>query len=500
MGTPTTSTIEQQQQMNNNSRSSLGHSAGTPTKSIVADTTAAAKDKGAQQQQQQDATTVKDSAAAVPSSAAPDSASDAQQLNGGVSTPMDGALTAAAATLAGLASSIPASAPTPATPTSQPTPGAAPQSDEPAGAVSTTTSTAANSSSTPTTLPTTTTSAVPTSFTTTSTPAAANGTMTTASVVATPSPTPTAATTNTTTSSNSLPPATKAATDKGGLPKAMIKPNVLTHVIDGYVIQEAPDPFPVQRQRYPERDGGDEPPKKRNTTESNSPISPSHQHQQSALQPPQNPSQAGSGGGAASDMGNCEICGKPELRSKMKRKRFCSVDCARAAKQNSTDQVSSPSHNGTNAQTQAAGNGLAPESVTTSSVNPVAPSNIKLERLESMDTTAPQSVPSGFAAATPMETGSATVPATAAAASAEDTPVIMKWTVHEVCEFIKNLPGCSDYAEDFLIQEIDGQALLLLKENHLVNAMGMKLGPALKIVAKVQGLVASTAPEGQQMQ
>ncbi|EDW25190.1 GL15368, partial [Drosophila persimilis] len=36
--------------------------------------------------------------------------------------------------------------------------------------------------------------------------------------------------------------------------------------------------------------------------------------------------------------------------------------------------------------------------------------------------------------------------------------------------------------------EIDGQALLLLKENHLVNAMGMKLGPALKIVAKVESM------------
>ena len=156
-------------------------------------------------------------------------------------------------------------------------------------------------------------------------------------------------------------------------------------------------------------------------------------------------------------MGNCEICGKPELRAKMKRKRFCSVDCARAAKQNSTDQVSSPtSHNGTT-QPGLAGNGL-PESVTTttstSAVNPVAPSNIKLERLESMDTSAPAQYAAVTHAA--METGSGTIPAqaqTAAAAAAEDTPVIMKWTVHEVCEFIKNLPGCSDYAEDFLIQE-----------------------------------------------
>lgn len=33
-------------------------------------------------------------------------------------------------------------------------------------------------------------------------------------------------------------------TDKG-LPKAMVKPNILTHVIEGYVIQEAAEPFAV---------------------------------------------------------------------------------------------------------------------------------------------------------------------------------------------------------------------------------------------------------------
>lgn len=30
-----------------------------------------------------------------------------------------------------------------------------------------------------------------------------------------------------------------------GLPKAMVKPNILTHVIEGYVIQEAGEPFAV---------------------------------------------------------------------------------------------------------------------------------------------------------------------------------------------------------------------------------------------------------------
>lgn len=199
-------------------------------------------------------------------------------------------------------------------------------------------------------------------------------------------------------------------------------------------------------------------------------------------------------------MGNCEICGKPEHRSKMKRKRFCSVDCARAAKQNSTDQVTSPSHNGSahEAHPTSTGNGLDHSSSVTTTVNPVAPSNIKLERMDSMDQSTSHH-PAQFAAATPMETGTATIPVIPAI-TPEESPVIVKWSVQEVCDFIKNLPGCSDYAEDFAIHEIDGQALLLLKENHLVNTMGMKLGPALKIVAKIHSMIASVTAEGQQQQ
>lgn len=61
----------------------------------------------------------------------------------------------------------------------------------------------------------------------------------------------------------------------------------------------------------------------------------------------------------------------------------------------------------------------------------------------------------------------------------------LHFQVSDVCEFIRALPGCCDYAEDFAIQEIDGQALMLLKEDHLMSAMAMKLGPALKICAKI---------------
>ncbi|TUS40677.1 Leucine-rich repeat-containing protein 34 [Bagarius yarrelli] len=44
-----------------------------------------------------------------------------------------------------------------------------------------------------------------------------------------------------------------------------------------------------------------------------------------------------------------------------------------------------------------------------------------------------------------------------------------QWTVDQVWSFISNLPGCQDIAESFRAQEIDGQALLLLTEDHLMT-------------------------------
>lgn len=55
------------------------------------------------------------------------------------------------------------------------------------------------------------------------------------------------------------------------------------------------------------------------------------------------------------------------------------------------------------------------------------------------------------------------------------------------CRFLA-FAGCQEIAEEFRSQEIDGQALLLLKEEHLMSAMNIKLGPALKICAKINVL------------
>lgn len=64
----------------------------------------------------------------------------------------------------------------------------------------------------------------------------------------------------------------------------------------------------------------------------------------------------------------------------------------------------------------------------------------------------------------------------------------------EVCDFIRSIPGCANYADEFLMQEVDGEALLLIKPEHLVMALSMKLGPALKIVACIDSL----RPENEQ--
>uniref|UniRef100_A0A674CM27 Sterile alpha motif domain containing 11 n=1 Tax=Salmo trutta TaxID=8032 RepID=A0A674CM27_SALTR len=62
---------------------------------------------------------------------------------------------------------------------------------------------------------------------------------------------------------------------------------------------------------------------------------------------------------------------------------------------------------------------------------------------------------------------------------------ISKWSVEEVCGFVGGLAGCAEYTQVFREQAIDGETLPLLTEEHLLNTMGLKLGPALKIRSQV---------------
>lgn len=155
------------------------------------------------------------------------------------------------------------------------------------------------------------------------------------------------------------------------------------------------------------------------------------------------------------ELAKCEHCGQVDLRSKFKKnKRFCSVACSKKYK--STDKKKWKDDNEIDGD---------------SAESSLSPSDNPEQAQDNEDSSASESIP-------------------------KINP--LKWSVTEVCDFIRNLPGCSEYAEDFAIQEIDGQALMLLKEDHLMTAMAMKLGPALKIVAKIDDMRIDKEPTPKQ--
>ncbi|KAJ9600101.1 hypothetical protein L9F63_009612, partial [Diploptera punctata] len=259
-------------------------------------------------------------------------------------------------------------------------------------------------------------------------------------------------------------------------PKAMVKPQVLTHVIEGFVIQEASEPFAVNRssllndlvqvskpsnqQLSDKENNADEPPKKKHASDLLVPLPP----------------------GPKGDLAKCEFCGKVDLRSKFKKsKRFCSMACAKRQSKksglsDSRDQQwqkpSGKNEDWAGGQPDGAVTGATDDNTDTNDSAASCPES-SLSPSEAPD------VPS-----VDMEDSSASESVTPATQMTQRVNPL-KWTVSEVCEFIRTLPGCSDYVEDFAIQEIDGQALMLLKEDHLMTAMSMKLGPALKICAKI---------------
>lgn len=76
--------------------------------------------------------------------------------------------------------------------------------------------------------------------------------------------------------------------------------------------------------------------------------------------------------------------------------------------------------------------------------------------------------------------------------TAEGTTVPMsvsKWSVNDVCNYVESLPDAKHFAKDFRENEIDGSALLLLKEDHLIQTLNIKLGPALKLCSHIKKLI-----------
>lgn len=62
-----------------------------------------------------------------------------------------------------------------------------------------------------------------------------------------------------------------------------------------------------------------------------------------------------------------------------------------------------------------------------------------------------------------------------------------EWSCEEVFEFVRIVAGIN-VAQVFRVQEVDGSALSLIRDDHLVNTMQIKLGPSLKIMSKFNEL------------
>lgn len=62
-----------------------------------------------------------------------------------------------------------------------------------------------------------------------------------------------------------------------------------------------------------------------------------------------------------------------------------------------------------------------------------------------------------------------------------------QWDAEEVSEFLR-LQGFGSYSESFVNNEIDGQSMFLIREQHLMERFQMKLGPALTLIDTISRL------------
>ncbi|XP_077436993.1 polyhomeotic-like protein 2 [Vanacampus margaritifer] len=240
--------------------------------------------------------------------------------------------------------------------------------------------------------------------------------------------------------------------------QAVVQSHILTHLIEGFVIQEGAEPFPVERPSFSV-----------DCLRRHTPDSRMNGLPPKDLKARQEP------------MLTCELCGKVDFAYLFRRsKRFCSTLCAKRYNVGCIKRV-----------------GLFPHRKST-------PEDMKKQRalnekrknssLEFKDKTSscvrksagPVTHPAQGESSQCSDLSSYKQDQWGPGAQGTDVPRDPgQWNVDDVYVFICSLPGCLEIAEGFRSHEIDGQALLLLKEDHLMGAMNIKLGPALKIAAQI---------------
>ncbi|XP_053663755.1 uncharacterized protein LOC128712914 [Anopheles marshallii] len=61
----------------------------------------------------------------------------------------------------------------------------------------------------------------------------------------------------------------------------------------------------------------------------------------------------------------------------------------------------------------------------------------------------------------------------------------LHWTTDEMARYIEQLPGCAEYASKIRNEEITGRSFLSLTQSDLIDYLGVKIGPAIKIYNRI---------------
>ncbi|XP_074540452.1 polyhomeotic-like protein 1 [Halichoeres trimaculatus] len=267
--------------------------------------------------------------------------------------------------------------------------------------------------------------------------------------------------------------------DRAPVPQAVVKPQVLTHLIEGFVIQEGAEPFPVAG-LLKDRDFA-----LVGRSENGTPLL------------------------------KCEYCASLAPASQFRgSKRFCSNTCAKRYNVSCSQHFKTSRGRGSGALAPplAPGDGAARRRVSSRKSGSNTPCNKMSSRHLPVKCHSESSRSDDVSSdgeededespsLSPSSSHSCTRAAHSAPPSDSSAPgglpleganflsaTPAQWSVEEVCRFISSLQGCEELAAQFLSQEIDGQALLLLREDHLISTMNIKLGPALKICASINTL------------
>ncbi|KAK2822628.1 hypothetical protein Q5P01_022693 [Channa striata] len=343
----------------------------------------------------------------------------------------------------------------------------------------------------------------------------------------------TTTTTTTTTSSSSNPPPLPAPvlpaavrgpselpTSPAGLPGSpdrILTTHILTHLVEGFVIREGLEPFPVspssllaeQQASLPESQETD-----RDAAAEDSPLDAYQSDSTDSEMEKEGPeADVAELGESVAGVLQCEYCGsRGYAHMFLRSKRFCSMTCVRRFSVSCTKRITMLragrwGHRpmGRRGRPPSRVNGASREHFLRQAHVPCGSEETQQRSLreeEEEEQEQEEDDEDEGEPAVPMTTRlrkqaemerkrereQRTAETISVSDGEDDVGRTSQWTVEQVFSYINSLPGGQDVAREFRSQEIDGQALLLLTEDHLVSTMNLKLGPALKLCAHINSL------------